>query len=190
MNQSSINWDEIKSRVQYNEMALQESLGRSPANIKAVFRKRAIRLAQSDTADKLASAGSPALIFRLARERYAIELNDLAEVLPFRGCAHVPGRSSTFLGVINLRGEIRPVIDLGATLSENSRSESGFILILRKQVGLKVDDIEELREIHPGELTPSNPGRYARRLVSEPLMLLDVGALLSGVMSLKESLTR
>jgi chemotaxis signal transduction protein len=171
-------------------MALQETLARTPARVEAVFRQRAVRLAKREAPEKSASSGSTALIFRLARERYAIELDELAEVVLFRGCTQVPGTSANFLGVINLRGEIRPVIDLGAVLSENPGGDSGFILILRRSVGLKVDDIEELRKIHPEELAQTIPGHYARRLISETLMLLNVEALLSGIFSLKESLTR
>jgi purine-binding chemotaxis protein CheW len=186
MKQTSIQWDEAKSRIQANESALEEALAGSPALIQAVFRQRAIQLAQRPAPERSDSNSSPALIFRLARERHAIELKELAEVLLFQGCTQVPGTSSRLLGLISLRGELRPVLDLGMVLSERPCADSGFILILRCQVGLKVDAIEGLREIRPGELAQATPGHYTRGLVSETLTVLDVETILSGVFSPKE----
>jgi chemotaxis signal transduction protein len=180
-------WNEAKSRIQANENALAEAFAPSPARIEAAFHQRALRLAQRHIQDKSASRGLPALVFRLSRERHAIELKELAEVLPFRGCTQIPGTSPKFLGVINLRGELRPVIDLGMVLCGTLCGDSGFILVLRRRIGLKVDDIQELREIHPEKLAAPVPGHCTRALLSETLKLLDVESMLSDVFSPKES---
>lgn len=186
MKQTAIEWGEVKSRIQANESALQETFTPSPARIEVVFRQRAIQLAKRTTEDGSDSKGSPVLVFRLTREQHAIELKELAEVLLYKDCAQVPGMSSQFRGVINLRGELRPVIDLGMVLSNRQSGESGFILILRRQVGLKVDEIEELREIRSDEFAPAVPGHYTRRLLSGTLKVLDVESMLSGIFSSKE----
>jgi chemotaxis signal transduction protein len=186
MRSTGVNWDEVKGRLQASEKAFQETLAPNPARVKALFRERAIRLAKGHAQSRPASSGSPALIFRLAKDRYAVELKELAEVLPFGGCTEVPGTARHFLGVVNLRGELRSVIDLGMVLSGKPGGGAGFILILNRQFGLKVDEIEGLREIRAEELTPPVPGRYTRGLVSETLTLLNVENVLSGVLSPKE----
>ena len=115
-----------------------------------------------------------------------MELSDVVEVLPFRDCTPVPGGSPKFLGVLNLKGELRPIVDLGFVLSERPSSQAGFVLIVRRQIGLKVDGIEDLREIHLEEFNPSGHGRYLRGLAGH-VMLVDLEAILSAVFSAKES---
>ena len=160
---------------------------KAPNISRAVFHQRAVQLAKAHAGKKPASRGIPALIFRLGQERYAIALKELAEVLPFQGCTQVPGASPQFLGVINLRGELRPVINLARVLSGSPSSEAGAVLILRRQTGLKVDAIEDLREILPDEFVSHSHGRYIQGLAPGPVMVLDVAAMLLAEFSPKES---
>ena len=183
----AIQWEEVRRRLKTNEESLRETLSESPERIKTVFRQRAIQLAKEHAGNKRASKGMPALIFRLGDERYAIALKELAEVLPFQGCTQVPGASPQFLGVINLRGELRPVIDLAQVLSGRSSIDSGAVLVLRHQVALKVDAAEDLREISCEELTPTVQGHYIQALASGTLGLLDIETMLSALSSPKES---
>ena len=187
MKQGSIQWEEVRRRVQANEDSLRRSLSESPERIKAVFRQRALQLGKEHVDKKPAAKGIPALVFRLAQERYAIALKELAEVLPFQGCTQVPGTSPQFLGVINLRGELRPVIDLARVLSGSPSIDSGTVLVLRRLVALKVDRVEDLCEIGSEELTHPVQGRYIQALASGTLGLLDVETMLSAVFSPKES---
>jgi purine-binding chemotaxis protein CheW len=185
---ASIDWDEVRSRLQKSQEALRESLSDNPQRMQAVLRRRAVQLAQEPPAEtRPASRSIPALVFRLGQERYAIPLADLAEVLPFRGCTEVPGGSARFLGVINLRGEIRPVIDLARVLCGNASTDSGAILMLRRPVGLKVDEVENLQQVCSDEMAPMIPGHHVRRFVSGTLALLDVETLLLAMTSAKES---
>jgi purine-binding chemotaxis protein CheW len=126
------------------------------------------------------------LIFRLGHERYAIALQEVAEVLPFTHCTPVPGGSPHFLGVINQRGDLRPVLDLGRLLaaSENGKTGPGFVLMLRRpgqEIGLKVDRIDELQEIRPGDSDVVPQGRYVKGIAPGTLMLLSVDAVLEEV---------
>jgi len=187
MKQTTIVWEEVRKRLQTNQDSLRETLSESPERIKTVFRQRAVQLAKEHAGNRPASKRVPALIFRLAQERYAIALRELAEVLPFQGCAQVPGTSTQFLGVINLRGELRPVIDLARVLSGNPSIDSGTVLVLRRPVALKVDAVEGLHEISSEELTHPVQGHYIQALASGTLGLLDVETMLSAAFSLKES---
>jgi purine-binding chemotaxis protein CheW len=137
------------------------------------------------------NGGLPVLVLRLAQERYAIELTEVAEVVRFARCTPVPGAPPRFLGVINLHGELRSVLDLGSLLvpTQVERSNSGFILALRRrdqEIGLKVDDIEELREIRPEGPDLPVQGDYLKRIASEGLLLLDIDKVLAGIFSEEE----
>jgi purine-binding chemotaxis protein CheW len=182
----TIQWEEVHKRLEANENSLRETLSESPERIKTVFRQRAVQLAKGHAANTPASQGIPVMIFRLADERYAISLKELAEVLPFQSCTQVPGGSAEFLGVINLRGELRPVIDLAQVLSRSPSTESGIVLVLRQQVALKVDAVEGLREIRPEELACPVQGHYVQSLASGTLGLLDVETMLSAIFPPKE----
>lgn len=178
MTRTSISWEEVRARLQASERSLRETFAESPEHVKKTFRRRAVQLAQRPPADRPTSK-IPSLIFRIAQERYAIPLKELAEVLPFRGCTGVPGSSPQFLGVINLRGELRPVIDLARLLSTSSPSDSGAILMLRRSAALKVDAVEDLRDIGSEEISHLPHGHYIHSLASGALGLLDVESLLS-----------
>jgi purine-binding chemotaxis protein CheW len=183
----AIRWDEIRERLQRSEDSLREALSETPERVRTVYRQRAVQLATQPTANKPASKGIPALICRLAQERYAIALTDIAEVLAFQGCTQVPGASPQFLGVINLRGELRPVIDLARVLSGNPSLDSGVVLILRRSAALKVDAVEDLREVRSEEVPGPVQGHYIKALASGTLGLLDVETMLSAVCIPKES---
>lgn len=131
--------------------------------IEEAYRQRARRLA-ARVETQPESPGVPALICLVANEYYAIELQHLAEVLPFQRPTPVPGSDPQYLGVINLRGEVRAVLDVAVArgLSGNQSGDRGFILMLRRPhqgIGLRVDGIEELRELRPEELArTTEPG--------------------------------
>jgi purine-binding chemotaxis protein CheW len=194
MKRARIDWDVVRSRLRSSERALEEALAESPERIDAAYRQRAIHLARGQAEQGPDSPGLPVLIFHLGQERYAIEAQDVAETLPFARCTPVPGSPPHFLGVINRRGELRAVLDLGPLLGlpENGQKDAGFVLILRRQgreIGLKVDRIEDLRAIRPEELSAPGEGKYVKQIASGTLMLLSVEAVLAEVYSKQESLT-
>jgi purine-binding chemotaxis protein CheW len=178
-----VDWDAVRERLRRSDAALRQVMSDTPARMTAVFRKRAVQLAKESGWETAALKSSPALLFRLGQERYAVSLSELAEVLPFRGCIAVPGGNPQFLGVINRRGEILPVIDLARVLNGSVSTDTGAVLVLRRQLGLKVDRAEELRDIGASEVAPRAEGRFCCALSPGTMALLDVEALLAGVCS-------
>lgn len=179
----SIDWEEARARLRAGESALEAALAESPARIEEAYRRRAAQLSAAQGAPRAVSVSLPALVFGLGRERYAVELKDLAEALPFTGCVRPPGAPRHFLGVISVRGELRPVLDLGRMLTgaEPEGAEAGVVLMLRRQVGLRVDQVEALRAIRREELTPAAQGNYVKALAPGRVMLLDVEKILAEV---------
>lgn len=56
------------------------------------------------------------LTFRLGDENFGMELHQTREIIEYGGITHVPLMPSFLAGVINLRGEVVPVIDLAIRL--------------------------------------------------------------------------
>jgi chemotaxis signal transduction protein len=186
---SPIDWNVVRSRLRSSERALEEAMSESPERIDAVYRQRAARLAKSQSSHASAGERLKVLVFRLGPERYAIEAGEVAEAVPLERCAPVPGSLPVFAGVINLRGELRAVVDLTRllALSGGSSDNTGFVLLLRQRqaIGLKVDRIEELREIGRQELSSLPDSKYVTGVAPGMLMLLSVDAVLKDI-SLKE----
>jgi purine-binding chemotaxis protein CheW len=114
------------------------------------------------------SPGMSTVIFWLGEERYAIDLKDLAEVLPCTDCTPVPGTPARFLGVVNVHGQLRSVLDLSVVLGVPRRdgNGSGFVLMLSHRcqgIGLRVDGVEDLREIRLEGMPPANQGKFVEQ---------------------------
>ncbi|MEJ5284112.1 MAG: chemotaxis protein CheW [Brevinematia bacterium] len=93
-----------------------------------------------------------AIIFKLDKSFFAININYLQEIIFFKTIYRVPNTAKELLGVINLRGNIVPVFSLKSILQENEEikqdnkiyDEEKLILILKDKkdvFGLVVDSI-------------------------------------------------
>jgi chemotaxis signal transduction protein len=194
VNKPGINWKQVRERLRASEHALAEALIENPAQIETAYRRRAAQLAKSSARAEPRTATADALLFSLQQEHYAVELSELAEVLPLERCRPVPGAATAFLGVFNLRGEIRPLVDLGRMILrvENGTNARGFVLMLRRpghEIGLRVDQVEGLRQIPSEKVGSCEPCKYTKRIAGETLLLLDVERVLAEVFSKEELLT-
>ena len=192
MKRAGIDWERVHERLHAGERAREATLAWRTERTEAIYRQRAERLAWKEPVGGSTAASVPVLIFRLRQERYAVELKDLAEVLAFARCTPAPGAPAILRGVINVRGELRAVVDLGAALGlpPGGAADSGFVLMLRRsgrEIGLKVDLVEETREIQPEEFSSAAQGSCVKGIASGTLMLLSVEAVLTKVSSLEES---
>jgi len=90
------------------------------------------KVAQSDEKVNINEKRQPLVIFSLQDEYYAFYGDNIREILPDNTpIFFVPGCSSALSGVINLRGEIESVIDLGLLLQlpvENLMIEKTLLL--------------------------------------------------------------
>jgi purine-binding chemotaxis protein CheW len=96
--------------------------------------------------------------FMVGKEYFAIDLDSIAEILHEFNIVSVPHLPDTFSGVIELRGESIPVVDLQKLLAEEKITDSVrtclITIINSSHMGLLVDsDIEIMTEsdgrIHP-----------------------------------------
>lgn len=183
-------WHEVRDRLAEIDAGLSGSCAPDQRLIEEVYRRRARQLADRQ-AGRAESSTLAVLAFGLGTERYAVELSDLAEVFPYRGSTAVPGAPPALLGVINVRGDIKPVVDLRSILGlrAGDGGGAGYVLMLRqagRAIGFKVDAIDQVCQIDPSDFVSTGddgatiPGsRFIKGLTADGLILLDTGAALS-----------
>ena len=154
----------------------------------AVWRLRAARLSRRPAAAAGGLNKQQVLVFQIKNERYGIELADVAEVLAPVHCTPVPGAPPAIAGVINVHGEIRPVLDLARLLGVEVIACGGLTraVLLRwkgREMGVKVDRVQQTRWIAAAELRPAGSGhtdlsvRFLKAVTEDTLMLLRTEAL-------------
>jgi len=108
----------------------------------------------------------PYLTFRLENETFAVSVRKVREVLEYTPITKVPRTPEHLLGVINLRGTVVPVMDLGIKLGLGPRSVKDDTGIVVMEVtlgdetiilGTVVDGVEEVLELTESEIQPPPP---------------------------------
>lgn len=100
------------------------------------------------------------LTFRLGDEDYGIEIRFVTEIVGMQNITEVPDMPGYVKGVVNLRGQVIPVIDMRIRLHMQSRSydERTCIVVLNinnVQVGIVVDTVNEVRTIAESQVSPA-----------------------------------
>ncbi|SDB11322.1 purine-binding chemotaxis protein CheW [Pseudomonas sp. NFACC23-1] len=103
------------------------------------------------------------LTFTLAGEQFAVGTLSVKEIIEYGQLTSVPMMPPSIRGVINLRGAVVPVIDLGARFG-GRQAEVGrrtCIVILevdhsdeQQVIGVLVDAVNEVLEIAPADIEP------------------------------------
>lgn len=111
-----------------------------------------------------APAAEQVLTFTLRGETFAMPIAQIKEIIGYGEVTRVPMMPDCICGVINLRGAVVPVIDLGCRLRD-ARSEIGrrsCIVILelhtgedRQVVGAIVDAVSAVLEIPAADIEPA-----------------------------------
>jgi purine-binding chemotaxis protein CheW len=105
-----------------------------------------------DRAETVASTSVEALLFDLAERRFALALRDVFEVVRAVAVRELPKAPTIVRGIIDLRGELLPVLDLRARCGLPSVPiglDHNFVIALagRRRVALHVDRALTLREL-------------------------------------------
>lgn len=104
------------------------------------------------------------LTFLVGDESFAVSILDVKEIIEITNVTHVPLTPDFIYGVINLRGNVVPVIDLSARL-KNRRAEiskrSCIVLVAVETseafqlIGMLVDEVREILEIPADNIQPA-----------------------------------
>jgi len=112
--------------------------------------------------------------FTLDGEDYALEISKVREVLDYTTITRVPRVPPFMLGVINLRGNVVPVIDMRLKLGLNAgeRTVETCIVIVEielegetVQMGSLADSVKAVIDLSDEEISP--PPRFGARLNSQ-----------------------
>jgi purine-binding chemotaxis protein CheW len=104
------------------------------------------------------------LTFMLNSEIFAIGILRIKEIIEYGNLTEVPRMPDFIRGVINLRGAVVPVIDLGSRFGKQASSISRRTCIViievehegeQQVVGVMVDAVNEVLDIAPGEIEPA-----------------------------------
>lgn len=132
------------------------------------------------------------VIFRLEKHTYAIELESIREIITFRHATRLPGAPPHVAGLVNVRGTIVTVVDLGERFEGRPSAQEGAPVLLvdhaDKVIGLAVHEALEARTVDAdaldrGAAEASEDAVWALTLVDgEVVLVLDIDAVLSGVL--------
>ena len=92
------------------------------------------------------------IIFKIVQQEFCIEMNSIWEIRSWTKPTVLPNSADYLVGVINLRGNILPILDLGKRLglSTIEPDEENVIIVVQlddKQFGLLVDTVSDIASV-------------------------------------------
>ncbi|MBI4509102.1 MAG: chemotaxis protein CheW [Deltaproteobacteria bacterium] len=112
--------------------------------------------------DRAAEYQREVLAFQLAREEYALDILRIREILKMRSITDVPRAPTFVLGIVALRGQVIPVINLRLRLRMPSTpvgKDTRILIVTRdgEQFGLIVDAVNQVVRMRDEEIEPPPP---------------------------------
>lgn len=135
------------------------------------------------------------IILRFDNEQYGIDIAYIDNIVRLQPITRVPHTQSYFLGIINLRGEIIPVMSMRKKfeLPEKENTNATRILIIKfegnAKIGILVDEVKEVVTLSEDEIEKMSSdtndyrsyltgvGKYNNSLIS----LINIGALIAEI---------
>ena len=129
------------------------------------------------------------VVFKLAGEQYGVRITQVQEINRLSQITKVPRAAKFVEGVVNLRGDVIPLIDLRKRFEIESKDYNEFTRIIvsdinNKKIGIIVDEVTEVLRI-PGKLLEEAPdilqGNQAQKFMdgianlgNRMIMMLDL----------------
>ena len=98
------------------------------------------------------------IVVKIGSERYGIEISFIDNIVRMQKITRVPKAQEYFKGVINLRGEVVPVMSvrvrMGLEPDEYTNNSRIIIIKLEQQgsIGLIVDEVQEVVTLSPNQI--------------------------------------
>jgi purine-binding chemotaxis protein CheW len=131
------------------------------------------------------------VVFRVGDGQYGIALDDVAKIIRFENVTDVPTAPPYVEGVLNLGGEVVPVVNLRTRFSHSRANTSRHCRVIvvaraQKRFGLLVDGVREILELDDDNIvTEAAPGIKSEfvlgvaKIQENLLVLLDIFRVLS-----------
>jgi len=99
------------------------------------------------------------VLFELGNETYGLDIGAVHEIIRMQPITKVPKAPSYVEGVINLRGKVIPVVDMGRRfdLENAQRSKASRIVVVSNEgttIGIIVDAVTEVMRISDDSIEP------------------------------------
>ena len=113
-----------------------------------------------DLDQELVEDGNPFVTFRLGVESFGIALQEVEEIVELPAVTKVPDAPDFVLGVICLRDQVMPLIDLAELLSIQQGEaplKRDMVILLSLgtvRIGVIVDDIQEILRVQDDQILP------------------------------------
>ena len=133
------------------------------------------------------------ITFRVGPESFVVDIMAVIQIIPYTGSTSLPDAPSFIEGVVVIRNEVIPIVDLRARLYPGSeRPEGALVLITRTAagtIGLKVDEVRRIVSVAPSSLLTPPPlvrgirGELLLAIIpsgDEVLLLVDIESVLTG----------
>ena len=100
------------------------------------------------------------VIFKLGKEEYGVDIMNVKEISEFKESVKIPNTPKFIDGIINLRGDITPIINLKKRfdLDENGANSDTRIIVIHinnKQVVFVVDEASQVIRIREEDIEPA-----------------------------------
>lgn len=95
-------------------------------------------------------------VFKIGGEDFGVEINRIVEILKTQKIHSLPDLPDFLSGVITVRGEVIPLLNLKKRFGFESSAEREHILIIKcdsEKIGLLVDEIKEIISLATEEIT-------------------------------------
>ena len=102
------------------------------------------------------------LVFHAAQDRYAIEANEVREIVHLPDTIRMPGQPTVLHGFLNLRGQSVPVVSLAALFKQSNPTEPGLyapVIVLGtgsdpSRLAILADAVEEVTTVSAESIEP------------------------------------
>lgn len=183
----SVDWTEIRRRMELVELALSGREDMPPERIREVLKERARTLARPAA---LPVGGTVEVVtFALANEVYAIESRYVVEVFRLHDLSPLPGARPPTFGVTAWRGEVLTIFDLRSVLAlpVAALNDLDWVVVLgeeRPAFGILADAVRGIATLTASGIGPPSEGLavnrdYLRGVTSDAVLVLDAQKLLT-----------
>ncbi|HEY2377156.1 MAG TPA: chemotaxis protein CheW [Gemmatimonadaceae bacterium] len=135
------------------------------------------------------------MLYRVGSAVYGCDIDDIREIVPFRQATRLPGAPGYVTGLINLRGTIVTVFDLGVLLDATRArvAENSSIMLVAmpgnsRLVGVAVQEVMDVRVVGTSvdDVIADSAGNDAVRGLAHvdggTVILLDIHSLVRQVL--------
>ena len=115
------------------------------------------------------------LIFMAGHLKLGVVAEDVVEILNNQLITYLPMLPDFIRGIINMRGQMIPILDIRARLGMESKEDDSLVVVINLgdvQLGILVDGVDQMLDIPKSNIHPL-PANSAQLLVSGMCSLPD-----------------